>query len=276
MKTRVFKFVIVQLIFVSGLNAQQTYPHKANGDTIFNQQDKLGEKTGWWKGTYPDGTTRYYGYFENGTPVGLMKRYRDDGTLQAKIYFHENNEAFAKLYYNDGNLAAEGKYVNMKKDSLWKYYSFYSHELMAKERYKSGVKDSLSIKYYENGQVFEKLCWENGKKDGKWIQYFENGKLKLKGHYEDGTRKGDFKTYYPNGSLETDGKYKDNLMTGNWVFYLPDSTEEMSIEFEAGKAKNPEKLLKKQREFLKLIEENKGKIPEPEDAMYEHGTPPAK
>jgi antitoxin component YwqK of YwqJK toxin-antitoxin module len=258
------------------LNAQQTGQPETKNDTIFNQLDKQGKKTGWWKGTYPDGTIRYYGYFEDGKPVGLMKRYMDDGTLQAKIYFYNDDRAFAKLYYNDGNLAAEGIYVNMKKDSLWKYYSYYSQELMAKEWYNSGLKDSISVKYYESGQVFEKLYWKNGKKDGQWIQYFENGEQKLKGHYDNGTRTGDFKTYYPSGNLETDGKYKDNLMTGNWDFYLPDGSEEMSIEFEAGKAKNPDKLLKKQRDFLELIEENKGKIPEPADAMYEHGTPPAR
>lgn len=45
------------------------------------------ESREWRKGTYPDGTLRYEGYFEAGKPAGEMKRYYPDGKLQARMEY---------------------------------------------------------------------------------------------------------------------------------------------------------------------------------------------
>jgi antitoxin component YwqK of YwqJK toxin-antitoxin module len=56
-----------------------------------------------------------------------MRRYFEDGTIKAIMKFDATGvKAYAQLFYQAGPLGAEGIYINSQKDSVWKYYSFYT------------------------------------------------------------------------------------------------------------------------------------------------------
>ena len=114
-------------------------------DTVFNQLNSMGQKTGYWKKYYENGKLRYEGCFENDQPVGLMKKYYKGGLPQSTLQFRPDSKTVhAKLFYENGKIAAEGNYVNNKKDSTWLFYSFYNGRLAIMEDYLNGEKDGIS------------------------------------------------------------------------------------------------------------------------------------
>ena len=56
------------------------------GCLLLGMPESRGQEAEWRKGTYPDGTLRYEGYFRAGKPAGEMKRYYPDGKLQARMH----------------------------------------------------------------------------------------------------------------------------------------------------------------------------------------------
>ena len=85
--------------------------------------------------------------------------------------------AFAKMYLENGKLAAEGYYYQSVKDSIWRYYSSQSCKLLSTDTYNEGVKNGNSQTYYPNGNVSEELNWVDDKKSGIWKLYFDDGKI---------------------------------------------------------------------------------------------------
>lgn len=57
------------------------------GCLLLGMPEGRGQEAEWRKGTYPDGTLRYEGYFRAGKPAGEMKRYYPDGKLQARMVY---------------------------------------------------------------------------------------------------------------------------------------------------------------------------------------------
>jgi antitoxin component YwqK of YwqJK toxin-antitoxin module len=233
-------------------------------DTAFNQVDTKGLKQGYWKKYYPNGKLMYRGQFKDNNPIGEMHRYYESGGLQAFILFNNDGEsAKAKLFYEDGKLSAEGNYYQMQKDSLWKYYSYYTSALVSDEFYVKGKKNGIHRSYYENGQVSEETEWLNDYKEGKWIQYFPDGSIKMKTNYSFNMVNGRYYFYYTNHIIMILGNFVDNKRHGPWAFYDENGKEKYIIEYEYGRALNDDKILESDEDYFKAIEENIGKFEEP-------------
>jgi antitoxin component YwqK of YwqJK toxin-antitoxin module len=246
---------------LSLLIGQLTY---SQSDTVFNQVDKNGLKQGYWKKSFPNGKLMYKGFFKDGKPAGEMKRYYESGELKAVMQYNENDQkVFAKIFYDTGEIASEGFYVNEKKDSIWKYYSYYTNTLTASETYKMGVKNGAEKHYYENQKVSEEIQWKNGVKEGEWNQYFDNGKPKLKTINTQNKMNGVYVVYYPSGDIYILGGYLDDKRQGKWVFYDENKQIKSEIVYNNGKADNEEEIMKKDSAYFQMVEKNIGKFAEP-------------
>lgn len=238
-------------------------------DTIFNQTDKQGLKQGFWKVKYDNGTLKYTAFFKDDKPIGEMRRYFEDSTIKAIMIFDKtSSRSKAKLYYQEGPLAAEGNYMGTAKDSTWNYYSYYTKTLSNRETYVNGRKNGLSVSYYSNGVVAEEVQWDNGVRNGFWHQYFENGVMKMSATFVNGKRLGDFMIYYPDTHIEWKGYYENDVREGNWIYYNPEGGVEVTIKYKNGEALNKAELDAKEQEILKQIENQKGKIPEPDETNF--------
>ena len=252
--------ICMGLALASSLMAQPA------SDTL-NRKDQNGMKQGHWIGRFENGKVRYDGYFKNDKPVGIMKRYYDDGSIKVIFdYQPAGNQAYAKMYYQNGVLAGEGKFVNNKKDSLWKYYSYYEKYKVAEETYVAGLRHGVCRIFYSNGQVSEEMEWENGQKSGPWKQFFDNGKLQMEGSHLAGKRTGPFFYYFPSGNYESKGFFKGDQMDGTWVYMNLDGSVKLKVEYVNGLPKDPSILEQKEKEFFKMVESNRGKITEPTEA----------
>ena len=230
-----------------------------------NQMDAKGEKQGYWIKKYPDGQILYEGSFRNNKPVGEFKRYYEDGNLKSVLmYSDKKNEAFAEIYYPNGYIASKGLYVNQAKEGKWQFFSFSLKDtLISEEYYTKGKKNGLSVNYYPDGIIAEKLYYANGVRHGECLKYHESGALNLRTRYENGQLDGSFEAYYENGNAEFIGQYKNNLKTGTWKLFKEDGELRFEIEYEAGMPKN-RTLDIYETERIDSLEKNIVKIPDPE------------
>ncbi len=250
------------ILSVAILHAQQ--------DTVWNQINDRGEKTGWWKSYALDGVLQYKGFFKEGEPVGRFVRYFDDGET-AKIiqYFDESSDSVkTKMFYGDGSLASEGVFVNKKKEGLWVSYSYYSNAKMIEEYYKNGELHGEQKKFYENGQIHQIIAYEDGIKHGKWLQFFPDGAEKMKAEYKNGSASGRYVSYFPNGDVKMKGAYKNGLKEGVWYVYDEEGSLISDMEYKAGIPVDLEKIEQQEQEFFRKQEEKAKELQEPRDMIY--------
>ncbi len=234
-----------------------------------NYIDDEGLRQGYWERKYPNGNIRYHGTFKNDRPVGELIRYFPGGSKMAIMFFcNDGIRAETQLFYEDGNLAARGIYIDEKKDSLWEYFSFYDNYLARKETYDMGKKEGVSTAYYPDGQVAESFWYENDLKNGPWRQYYQNGNLRIEAEFINDQQHGSFVYYSSTGRVEIKGYYKNNLRHGEWIFYDESGHEVSVINFIEGIPENEEELIEQQQKMFREIEQMRGKIPEPDESDF--------
>ena len=250
--------LILTITFLPALSQTETAPGITGiSDVVYREK------------TYPNGKPMYQGYFRDDKPVGEMKRFYENGNIQAILQYGEVTENVrAKLFYDNGSLAAEGIYLDMLKDSVWRYYGYYDGVLAMTETYLKGKRYGPMIHYYLNGSILDSVNWENDVKQGTWVAYFPDGKLKQKGSFLNGKLEGDFLVNMEDGSPYITGKYKNDQPDGRWVFYNADGSVITEMNYIEGKNTDEDKTDQKQQEFFKMIEENKGKFDEPDESEF--------
>lgn len=189
-----------------------------------NKTDAAGKKQGHWIKYDDDHKKIYDGNFVNNIPVGTFTYYYDSGIPWSISVFSENGKvARTKMFDAGGKLSGEGKYVNEKKDSLWKFYS-QEGKLLSDEIYVNGVKNGPVNVYYANGGKSEIKTWKNGVLEGPCKKYFDNGQLKYTSSFVNGKVDGKVVYYYSSGKVDAEGLYLNDLKHGPWKYYKEDGT----------------------------------------------------
>jgi antitoxin component YwqK of YwqJK toxin-antitoxin module len=237
----------------------------SQGIEDINKTDKNGMKQGHWIKKYPNGHVQYDAYFKDNQPFGTFYRYFENDTLHSVLVFSKDGkEAMATIYHPNGFIASRGRFVNQLKEGNWQFFSEKSKEyLVLEEMYSVNKRNGVSLKYYPDKSLLEKITYENDLRTGEWIQYFPNGNICLKGNYVKGKLNGSFSVYFENGKPEYIGLYKEDTRHGTWKRYNSEGILKDTIDYIAGIVQNPEKY-KKETEYLDALEKNKGKIADPE------------
>jgi len=195
-----------------------------------NQTDSRGRKQGEWKGTFPNGKTRYTGQFHNDIPQGEFRYYFLSGELRSVNVFSQNGKvAHNRTYFENNFLMAEGKYFNQKKDSTWRFYSDIDGNLLSEEDYMNDLRHGAIKNYYpDNGKLLEVIHYTEGKKNGSWQKYFEEGGLIVEGSYLDDLLDGPIQFFYASGVTQIKGQYINGMKNGKWMYF----TEEGKLDYE--------------------------------------------
>lgn len=245
------------------------------GDTLINYKDINGMKQGHWQKKYENETIAYDAYFKNDKIVGDYKRYYSNGKLKAYVKYDNkgNQTGYAILYWDNGNVMAEGKYINLNvKDSIWTFYGT-DGKLVSKISYNKGVKDGDEINYYRNGKMSELIQYKDDKKDGLWQRFNENGDVYFETGYKNGIRNGGINIYYPNGKLRIKGRYVNGLKHGKFVFYDEKGEIEKEIVYKKGKAENEDEINSDYAKEILEFEKNKYRYPEPDESDFFKNNP---
>ena len=230
-----------------------------------NQTDPKGLKQGHWIKKNSSGHVIYDGYFKDNEPIGVMKRYFDNDSLQTIMNYRPDHKTVdVEIYHPNGFPASKGTYVNKLKEGKWQFYSEYEKGyLICEESYTQNKKNGLSVKYYKDSTPAEKINYTDDTRNGSWIQYFENGQVCLSGNYVNGILDGNFTCYYEDGKPDVKGQYKENVRDGEWIKYNPDGTVRKRMIYRSGELTNAD-AYKEETDFLDKMEKNKGLIPDPE------------
>lgn len=112
----------------------------------------------------------------------IVTKKRADGTLSSVNQVDENMRVHGVrvTYYADGKT------------------------VYSKLTFVHGLKEGPSIRYYENGQIFEHANYREGKKDGLTRKYYKDGRLLSECRYQNGNVLPGLKEYDENGNLITD------------------------------------------------------------------------
>lgn len=226
-----------------------------------NFTDSLGKKQGTWIKYDENKKKVYEGNFVNDIPQGKFIYYSGTGKPRAITVFSQNGRVgYSKHINENGRTVGEGKYIDQKKDSLWKFYDE-SGKIISEDRYLNGLKNGRSKVYYSNGQLSEEKGWLNGIADGSYTKYFENGQIKQQGQYVKDKAEGKTKFYFPSGKIGVDGAYKDDLKEGPWIHYNEDGTVKKKVVYVNGRSSEKEKPLmtKEEEEKAKKQYENSDK-----------------
>lgn len=218
-------------------------------DTI-NQLDSKGLKHGFWK-KYSGDTLKYEGVFEHGVPVGEFVYFYLDGKVKSKsIYSDSGKTSNTIMFFPEGPKLSEGKFVNQKREGLWKTYDGYDVAISHVE-YKNGQKWGLSKRFYQDGDILETVNFINGWMDGIYTQYFPDSVLKMKGTYVNTKRNGIWAFYHGNGLVYMTGNYIDGIRQGDWV--INDETGKIIVreKLEDGKVVSRE-VFQKDKDPLEL------------------------
>lgn len=251
-------FMIVSLLAVSASAACQS-------STETNCKDPHGMKQGTWIKKYPSGLIQYEGYFRDDHPVGEFKRYYEDQILKSVlIYSNDGKEASATIYHPNGFISSQGKYINQMKEGRWKYFSSSVNGcLIQEEEYTKNLRNGLSLKFFPDSTLAEKINFINDLREGEWLQYYASGKIFLKSFYSGGLLNGKFEVWFENGKIEYSGYYKNNLRNGRWSIFNEDGTQKYELNYSGGIARESQ-MEKEASEFLDKLDSTKGKIPDPE------------
>jgi antitoxin component YwqK of YwqJK toxin-antitoxin module len=184
-----------------------------------NQTDKNGKKQGKWIKKDEHGKPIYKGVFKEGKPTGEFNYYYDTGDIQTTSFFYNNGAVCKTKHYFPGNiLMAEGKYINQKRDSIWKFYNA-PNALVSEESFKNGKKDGFEKNYDGKGKLMEEKNWKDSILNGFWKKYYEDGTIQQEGFYNTGFLEGDMKFYYPGKVPAAVGQYQHSLREGKWTYY---------------------------------------------------------
>ena len=195
-----------------------SFPGFSQGST--NNRDAAGRRQGTWVKVDSAGRKIYEGQFKNNIPQGTFKYYYPGGSVKAVSVFSEDGKTTSTTtWFQNGRKNAEGKYVNEKREGLWRFFSEFDETLVAEEMYKAGKKNGIAKAYYAGKQVVEEINWKDGLREGSWVQYFDDGIVKLKGTYNNDLKEGPITVFYPTGQKFNTGQYLNGYPEGKWLSY---------------------------------------------------------
>jgi antitoxin component YwqK of YwqJK toxin-antitoxin module len=251
-------YITASFLVISVCSASQV-------DTQINKTDEQGRKQGHWIKKYPNETIMYDGIFKNDHPVGEFKRYFENKSLKSiLIYSDDSRKASAVIFHPNGNISSKGSYVDQKKEGKWQFFSSDDKGyLISEESYINNRRNGLSVKFFPDSAIAEKVTYVNDVKEGEWIQYYPSGAVRLKSNFLNGKINGSFEIWFENGAIEYSGNYKNDSRDGKWVIYNNNGSIKYKLEYFSGITKDRQMAID-ESDFLDSLENNRGKIADPE------------
>lgn len=151
------------------------------------------------------------GIFVNNIPEGVWKYYYENGQIKdSGLVVHNRMVGSWRLWNDKGTLLAISDYPN--PDSIT---STYTTVLTPTPKgapvidYKPpvGVRQGLSISFYENGKIMDSGFYAANKRTGLWKRYYDSGQVESIGTYVLDQQEGNWQYFRRDGTLSTKEVY---------------------------------------------------------------------
>ena len=202
------------------------------------------------KGRYLDSIPVNFHFFYNreGKPESSI-RYSLNGTGistgEGPVDEDENRTGEWKLYFETGELRANGRYANDRQHGEWHYYSqdgkkfqtgnfnmgrregkwmwfFPSGEIFREETLMRDQLHGLCIQYSDSATIVAKGEYVEDERNGFWIEHI--GDIREEGNYIMGDKDGMWRAYHRDGQLYHAGNFVQGSPDGRHLIYYPDGT----------------------------------------------------
>ena len=112
-------------------------------------------------------------------------------TVKSQSTGNLNEDGKHVVYYQNGNVKAQGNYVNNKREGEWLFY--YENGTMAlKKNFSNGEQVGEWCYYNQNGGLLLKVDDISKINEKAEVALYENNKVKSKGVFVKGKKEGDF------------------------------------------------------------------------------------
>lgn len=147
---------------------------------------------------------------------------------QTESYEDEPEMVKVTLSYADGNISAEGDYLNGKKAGSWT--EFHPNGVVKSvSGYVNGLKQGAHIEIDNTGRLVKKAYYHQDQLHGVYKEY-KLARVKEERIYKNGALNGLVKIYYDNGSILEESLYVDGKRHGLAKWY--DQEGNVTIEYE--------------------------------------------
>jgi antitoxin component YwqK of YwqJK toxin-antitoxin module len=204
------------------------YDREVSDSLIHTKQNYVdGIPEGIWElyhseGSERDGTLRASGQMSKGQMIGLWKTSGCVGELRINPDTVIYSPNLSKLVY-DIEEDCEALYGTDNKIGEWKYFYDGTTLLSGTGKYINGKKEGVWKMYHPNGVSEYEGVYHEGKKEGIWKEYYDNGNLKCIETYVAGQLNGDCSFYTEDGHRLITGQFTHGYRSGEWKSYLNDS-----------------------------------------------------
>lgn len=166
--------MIMELIIKKKGDIEETYD--SEGHLLYSGTYKDGN--GLLQTWYPSGVLKSEGYFKNDQPVGVQKRYYENGQIDAIIRLDDVGQTNGPYqhWYTNGQLACQIEYGAglAHTDKCWDKEGHLDLETYYDERNQK----RRELSYYSNGQLAFESIWDaEGRRDGLSKHFNEQGQL---------------------------------------------------------------------------------------------------
>ena len=168
-------------------------------------------------------------------PVGIHKMFDETGEIIGSRIYDDigvllssgiidkegKRDGDWKDYFRDGNLRAEGKYVDNLREGKWIFY-FPVGSVEQVGNYRNGLENGEWIRYHDNGNIYIEESYFNGKEDGLYTEYDEEENVIAQGEYIEGEKESAWILNI--NDLQAKGNFMTGLRDGKWKYFYDDGT----------------------------------------------------
>lgn len=231
--------------------------------SVYSQQDSLvnyidinERRQGYWLKIDEHGVKQYEGYFKNDVPVGEFLQFHANGRIKYRMFYNpeDQKDVHVTMYDIVGDLVAEGKYYDRKKDGVWTYYGAHDKVLMT-EVYDNGVLNGTATVFWQtsNHNPAEIKNWKQGVKHGPWFWFYDGGSMRMKANYDQGKLDGDFIVYFFDGIEHIQGRYVQDKRDGVWNYYNEDGSLKLSLSYTLGRLVNEDEYARQETKYIDSV-----------------------
>lgn len=177
------------------------------------------------------GALKAQAFYEDGN--GTYKEFYPNGDLKAEgLYVDGRSQGLWTFYHSNGNVEAKGEYDEGLRKGEWAFFHPNGSKA-AQGLYKEGIREGNWLFFHENGNLSSQGVMHEGQKDGYWRLFNRLGEFKGEGNFVKG--EGEYKEFYENGKIKTVGAIKDDMNEGEWRYYYENGRLEGKADFINGR-----------------------------------------
>lgn len=150
------------------------------------------------------------------------------------IWSDRKETGVQRSYYEDGDIAVQGKRVNGQRTGVWR--TFTPGGVVASEgEFKDDWRDGTWNFFDDQGELYLKIQYTEGptrsfgfivthnygNENGPYERYYPDGSLEERGEFHGGYFEGPVIRYYPDGKTALKGQFSGDKKNGLWRYYYP-------------------------------------------------------